>query len=213
MSKGPDSSELLLLSGGLDSTALAAICRPAAALFIDYGQRPAVAERRAASAVGRLLGVPIHDVTVDLRPVGAGLLLGEDEVPNAPSAEWWPYRNQMLVSIAAAIALRRGLTGVIVGTVSGDGERHADGTPAFYEALNAMLQIQEGHITVSTPAISETTEQLVLRSGLGEEVLGWTVSCHRSVLPCGDCPGCWKRARVLANLGLLQPTPEVGSSS
>jgi 7-cyano-7-deazaguanine synthase in queuosine biosynthesis len=48
----------------------------------------------------------------------------------------------------------------------------------------------------------------VARSGLGEEVLAWTVSCHRGSLPCSECPGCWKRASVLGELGLLQtPCP------
>jgi 7-cyano-7-deazaguanine synthase in queuosine biosynthesis len=35
-------------------------------------------------------------------------------------------------------------------------------------------------------------------------VLGWTVSCHRSDLPCGNCPGCWKRERALRQTA-IQP--------
>jgi 7-cyano-7-deazaguanine synthase len=202
------SSSLLLLSGGVDSSALASICSPAAALFIDYGQRPAPAERRAAAVIGRLLGVSLLEIAIDLRPIGAGLLLDEVSIQNSSSPEWWPYRNQLLVSIAASVALRHGYRDLVVGTVSGDGSRHIDGTVEFYEALNACLQIQEGGITVSVPAISETTEHLVARSGLGEDILGWTVSCHRSELPCGACPGCWKRDRVMNNLGILQGRSE-----
>jgi 7-cyano-7-deazaguanine synthase len=196
---------LLLLSGGLDSAALAACERPAAALFVDYGQRPAAAERRAARAVAGAMSVPLHEAALDLRPFGGGLLLDEAPLPDAPSPEWWPYRNQMLVTAAASLALRLDLARVLMGTVAGDGDRHADGTTEFYRTLDALLRMQEGGVGVDAPAIAETSEQLVARSGLGEAVVGWTVSCHRSELPCGDCPGCWKRAKVLAAAGLLQP--------
>jgi 7-cyano-7-deazaguanine synthase len=200
----PAHSGLLLLSGGIDSAALAAIGKPSACVFVDYGQRPARAELRAAAAVAEALGLKLHDIRLDLRSIGGGLLLGEEVNPHAPSPEWWPYRNQILVTAAAALALRLGLDHVVVGTVAGDGDRHADGTQEFYKVLDALMRLQEGNIGVLAPAISETTEQLVVRSGLGEDILGWTVSCHRSEFPCGDCPGCWKRARVMAALGMLQ---------
>jgi 7-cyano-7-deazaguanine synthase len=195
---------VLLLSGGLDSTALAALERPRLCLVIDYGQRPAVAEARAAEAVTRALGLRLQRLRLDLGGIGGGLLNDEQPLPGAPCPEWWPFRNQLLVTAAAAIAVRQRLGAVLVGTVAGDGERHADGTPAFYEALDRLIALQEGGIRVVTPAIGETSAELVARSQLGEDVLAWTVSCHRANLPCGHCPGCWKRGRVLASLDLLQ---------
>jgi 7-cyano-7-deazaguanine synthase len=195
---------LLLFSGGLDSTALAALYRPAGTLFIDYGQRPAIAEGRAAAVIADSLGLSLHTMRLDLRPIGGGLLHGDDPIEEAPSPEWWPFRNQMLVTAAAVVALREGLQDVMVGTVLGDGDRHVDGTPEFYEVLDRLFRIQEGGIGVSTPGIDRSTEELVAESGLGADILGWTVSCHRSNLPCGDCPGCWKRARALRSVG-LQP--------
>jgi 7-cyano-7-deazaguanine synthase len=197
--------DLLLLSGGLDSTALAAAARPPLALFIDYGQRPASAERRAAQAVAAALSLELVELSLDLTGLGGGLLLDERPLPMAPSPEWWPYRNQHLVTAAASLALRRGLDRVLVAAVAGDGDRHADGTPAFYDALDRLLRLQEGGVGVAAPAIGETTQQLLVRSGLTEDVIGWTVSCHRSDLPCGDCPGCWKRTKVMRTVGMLQP--------
>jgi 7-cyano-7-deazaguanine synthase len=203
---GPSATggSVLLLSGGLDSTALAALERPTLCLVIDYGQRPAVAEARAADAVTRALDLPLQDLRLDLGGIGGGLLQDENPLPGAPCPEWWPFRNQILVTAAAAVALRHRLDAVIVGTVAGDGDRHADGTPAFYEALDRLIALQEGGVRVITPAIGETSTELVARSQLGEDILAWTVSCHRASLPCGHCPGCWKRGRVLASLGLLQ---------
>jgi 7-cyano-7-deazaguanine synthase len=196
---------VLLLSGGLDSTALAALERPTLCVVIDYGQRPAAAEMRAADAVTRALGLPLQQLRLDLGGIGGGLLQDEHPLPDAPCPEWWPFRNQFLATAGAALALRHHLDAVIIGTVAGDGDRHADGSPAFYEVLDRLIALQEGEIRVITPAIGETSTQLVARSQLGEDVLAWTVSCHRANLPCGQCPGCWKRDRVLASLGLLQP--------
>jgi 7-cyano-7-deazaguanine synthase len=199
-----DGGSVLLLSGGLDSTALAALERPTLCLVIDYGQRPAAAEMRAAEAVTKALALPLQHLRLDLGHTGGGLLWDETPLPHAPSPEWWPFRNQILITAAAAIALRNGLHTVIMGTVLDDRERHADGTPAFYEALDRLFALQEGEVRVLTPAINETTAELVARSGLTEDVLAWTVSCHRASLPCGQCPGCWKRTRVLSSLDLLQ---------
>jgi 7-cyano-7-deazaguanine synthase len=122
---------VLLLSGGLDSTALAALARPALCLAVDYGQRSAAGELRAAAAVSRALSLHLSTLTLDLRGLGGGLLKDEDALPGAPSPEWWPYRNQILVTAAASIALQAGLPEVITGTVAGDGSRHIDGRPAL----------------------------------------------------------------------------------
>jgi 7-cyano-7-deazaguanine synthase len=199
----PDpSSSVLLLSGGLDSTALAALERPRLCVAIDYGQRSAQGELRAATAICRQLELPFTELRLDLGGLGGGLLLGEHPLPNAPSPEWWPFRNQILVTAAAGIALRDGLASVTVGSVLGDGDRHVDGRADFYDALDHLLSIQEGGIRVRVPAIEESTVDLLRRSGLGEDILGWTVSCHRASYPCGACPGCWKRHTVLTELGL-----------
>jgi 7-cyano-7-deazaguanine synthase len=199
---------VLLLSGGLDSTALLGLARPALALFVDYGQRPAAAEGRAAAAVASALSAELETVRVDLREIGAGLLRDDAPAPGSPSPEWWPYRNQLLVTAAAAVAVRRGLGEVLTATVASDGQRHADGTAEFYDALDAVLRIQEGAVRVRAPAIAMTSAELVTSSGVGDEVLGWTVSCHRGDLPCGSCPGCWKRDKVLLELGRMRPGDE-----
>lgn len=195
---------LLLFSGGLDSTALAAIYRPALLLFVDYGQRPADLERRASRRVAGLLQLKLVEVTLGIKEFGSGLLRGEDaaQPSAAPSPEWWPYRNQFLATAGAAIALQHDLTSVLLGSVAPDGERHLDGTPRFYQLLDALMNYQEGAVAVVAPGIERTTEDLLRASTLDEQVLGWTASCHQSNLPCGQCPGCWKRMRVLTEFGI-----------
>lgn len=206
---GVSNGSLLLLSGGHDSVALAAWLRPAACVTINYGQRPVEGEFRAAAAVAGALGLPWHSFAVDLTPVGSGLLHGDGKpaetgLVDPPSPEWWPYRNQLLVSLAAAWALPRGFSEIVVGSVSRDGERHIDGTLEFYKRLDELIAYQEGGIRVVAPGIEMTTVDLIKVSGVADSVLGYAHSCHIAAYPCGTCPGCLKHEDVLAQSGRLR---------
>jgi 7-cyano-7-deazaguanine synthase len=193
----------VLLSGGLDSTALTAWRRPSLGIFVDYGQRPAQGELRAAHAVSNELKVPLHVIQVQCNDLGSGLLAGSAPVPGAPTPEWWPFRNQLLVTVAAAWAIDKGVGELLLGSVATDGERHADGRPEFYRVIDELVSSQEGGIHVAAPGIGMTTAQLITAAGIPDEMLAWTHSCHSSSLACGTCPGCEKRRSVLQELGRL----------
>ena len=195
--------ELLLLSGGLESAALAVWRRPDLALTIDYGQTPAAGEARAAQAVCRELGLQHHVLSADCSAVGSGLLASSPAAAGAPSEEWWPYRNQLLVTLAAAWGVRFDVETIVVGSVLGDGERHADGTQEFYDGLDAVVALQERGVRVFAPAARMTSDELISVSGITDAVLGWTHSCHSSDLACGVCPGCTKHREVLERLGRM----------
>lgn len=90
-----------------------------------------------------------------------------------------------------------------MGCVVTDRERHVDGSADFYELLDRLVSMQEGGIRVAAPAISMTSAELVSVSGIRDEVLAWTHSCHISSMACGACPGCDKRRSVLQELGRL----------
>jgi 7-cyano-7-deazaguanine synthase len=184
----------------LDSAALAAWLRPAGCLFVDYGQVPASAEQQAASRIASALGLEIASLTVNCSAIGSGLLAGRPSATAAPTSEWWPFRNQLLASLAAAWALGHGFTEVWFGVVDGDARRHADGSRWFFRAVDELTRRQEGGIAVRAPAIDLTTEDLVVRAGLPRGVLGITFSCHASNEGCGACPGCEKRRQVLDRL-------------
>lgn len=206
---------LLLLSGGLDSAAAAAWLRPDRTLFVDYGHRASAAEARAAAAVAGELGLDHARTAVDASAVGGGLLAGPSNASPHKSPEWWPFRNQLLLTVAASWLIRefpeRVLASaedapwtILFGTVATDRSRHLDGSPRFFLAADELLRTQEGCLSCRAPAIDLSTEELIQKSGAGDDVLGWTHSCHVSERPCGNCPGCWKRANVLDTLGRLQ---------
>jgi 7-cyano-7-deazaguanine synthase len=190
-----------LLSGGVDSTCVAALADDPVCLTVDYGQLPAEGELRAASAITSALGVEHEVLTIDCSAIGSGLLAGGAASRDAPSEEWWPFRNQLLVSIAGSVALRRGCSRIIVGSVRSDGF-HRDGTAAFFAHLDRLMRDQEGGIRVVAPAIDMTTDELVAAARADAALIGWTFSCHRAAIACGDCPGCNKRRGLLTRLNL-----------
>lgn len=191
-------TSLVLLSGGIDSAALATWKRFDGAVTIDYGQRPAHGEINAASAIAAALHLPHTVLTVNASAVGSGLLAGADSTAASPAPEWWPFRNQLLVTIAAAFAVSSGYGEIAVGSVSGDGARHKDGTSEFYESIDRLVAMQEGNIRVHAPAAHLSALELLQLSQVTADVLAWTHSCHRASLACGDCPGCWKRAELFS---------------
>lgn len=197
-------SEVVLLSGGMDSALLAAWRRPQHCLFVDYGQKPARGEELAARSVVSQLGLRLDSIHIDCSAVGGGLLAGEASRMDGPSPEWWPFRNQLLVTLAAAWALRLGVQLVTVASVATDGQRHVDGRAEFYDKLDDLVRLQEGEVRVRAPAVELTTVELHGRSRVGMEVLGWTHSCHVADLACGRCPGCTKRVEALEALGLAR---------
>lgn len=186
----------LLFSGGIDSTALAAWLRPDVLVTVDYGQHVADAEVRAATEIARRLGLRHELIRVDAAALGVGHLAGRPPSELGAAPEWWPYRNQFLVTLAAMRFIADGLTEIFVGTVMGD-DVHADGRPAFVAALDQLIALQEGAVRVSAPAMTMTSEQLLERAPNMAELIPWTFSCHVTDFPCGQCRGCTKHRLVL----------------
>ena len=192
--------KILLLSGGYDSAALAWELRPALAVTVDYGQLAAEGELRASRAIAHALEIQHEVLRVDCRALGSGVMAGVAPIQGAPSLEWWPFRNQLLVTLAAMRALQIDAKSIVIGTVSTD-RFHDDGKPEFINSMNRVLAAQEGILRLEAPAIDLKTADLVRRSGVPRDVLGWSHSCHVAPWACGTCPGCRKALSVRVELG------------
>ncbi|AWN42508.1 7-cyano-7-deazaguanine synthase [Methylobacterium durans] len=189
---------LLLLSGGLDSAAIAAWQRPDVCLTVDYGQRPAKGEIAAAASVAHELGLRHEVVRVDLSALGLGPLAGRPSSDLARAPEWWPYRNQMLVTLAGMRFVGEGLTEILLGAINTD--VHADGRPPFLRAVDRLMHLQEGGVRVTAPASRLSALELLGVSGLPRSLLGATFSCHVMEYACGRCRGCEKHRETLSCL-------------
>ena len=193
-------SKVLLLSGGIDSICLAAWQRPSCCLTIDYGQRAARAEFTASTQVCKALGLKHVMLPVPVGCLGGGVMAGTEPIPASSHSEFWPFRNQFLITLGAMFALRFGYAKVVIGTVSTD-RRHADGHPAFVRGIAEVVRAQEGAIEVEAPALEYNTVDLIKLSGVTPDVLGWAHSCHTGVVACGHCPGCRKHSEVMTAIG------------
>jgi 7-cyano-7-deazaguanine synthase len=189
----------VLLSGGIDSIALTYWQRPEYAITIDYGQRAAVTELATAAEVARSLGVSHEALRIDCSSLGSGDMSGTTTSPHAPVPEWWPFRNQLLLTLAGMRAIGIGVDELMLGSVASDGS-HADGRPEFFERIGSLMAMQEGAIRVTAPAIGMSTVELVRRSGAPRELISWAHSCHTGPLACGACRGCTKHYDVMKEL-------------
>lgn len=191
----------LLLSGGMDSVAIAWWKRPQVAITIDYGQKAAEAEKQASAAVCKQLGIEHHVITVDCRALGSGDMAGSAPDGAAPASDWWPYRNQLLITLAAMKAISLGVQVLYIGTVSSD-EGHLDGTTEFVRLIDSLVSYQEGGLHIEAPAIALSTVELVKHAQVPPDLLAWAHSCHKANLPCGDCRGCFKYNQSMHDLDL-----------
>lgn len=190
----------LLLSGGMDSIALAYWLRPAVAITVDYGQVAAEAEIRASRKVCEELGIQHDILRINCRVLGAGEMAGMESSAYAPTSEWWPFRNQILITFAAARLIQMGISHLLVGSVKTDSD-FADGRAGFYHMIDKLVSEQEGRVHVEAPAIDMTTDELIQKSGIGFDLLSWAHSCTRGIYACGRCRSCNKHRYVMRLLG------------
>lgn len=191
----------LLLSGGMDSISIAWWKRPQWAVTIDYGQRAAKAEICAARQVCEQLGIEHEILTIDCSSLGSGDLSGRKPHPIAQTSDWWPYRNQLIITLACMSAISRGVRTLYIGTVNSDAESHTDGTPEFVRRIDELISYQEAGLRVQAPAIDFSTPALVKEAQVPPGLLAWAHSCHTSNIACGQCRGCNKYINSFAELG------------
>ncbi|MFN4249835.1 7-cyano-7-deazaguanine synthase [Deinococcus sp.] len=197
----PLTSAVLLISGGMDSVALAYWKRPAAALIVNYGQKPFQRELDVSRYVCQDLKIPLYQQTVLPLPAARPV-----DSPEGHSSDWVPFRNQLLITLGASLSIQFGLEAVMIGTVQTD-RKFADGSPSFLAAMMALLQTQEGQLRLLAPASSLSTLELFEISGTPREVFNGVYSCTYAEQPCQRCSSCVKYAEVMAS---LSERPKIG---
>jgi 7-cyano-7-deazaguanine synthase len=217
-----DEGALVLFSGGQDSAtclawALARFARVETVGF-DYRQRHLVelAQRevlRAGMPFAERLG-PDH--TLDLSVLGqvsetaltreAEISLREDGLPNT----FVPGRNILFLTLAAALAVRRGLRHIVGGMCETDYSGYPDCRDDTIKALQAALNLgMNTRLVLHTPLMwRDKAETWRLAEEIGgpalvELIRAESHSCYLGVRDvthdwgagCGTCPACDLRAR------------------
>lgn len=219
---------VVLFSGGIDSTTALhwALKRfaPVRALVCDYGQQHRVEVAMARQAAARL-GVECDVAELPLRRLLESALLGdgrpiaaslaESRREAGPPSTYVPFRNGILLAVAAAYGESRGCRRLVTGFNSVDAPDYPDTTEAFARRMQAAVNqgtsaaLGGPRFRVLAPLARLNKREIVaLGLGLGADY-SYSVSCYRgSEVPCGRCPSCDVRARAFAELGRGDPLLE-----
>lgn len=220
------SKVLALLSGGMDSTTLVAKLRgdshSVETVSINYGQRH-VKEMEAAERVAD--HYDLHHMTVDLSTLRehlSGSSLTDDSVPvpdghyaeQSMRATVVPNRNLIMLSVAAGIAVARGLDAVATAVHGGDHFIYPDCRPGFIGAAGAAIFLGTDTFAANGRGVDLMAPFLwydkATIAALGNQLdaplhLSW--SCYKGgTVHCGTCGTCVERHEAFEVAGVFDPT-------
>jgi len=191
----------VLLSGGIDSICLTYGLRPDIAYTINYGQVAAEREIYVSIYICNFLNIEHKIIDVNCRHLGSGNLANENKLNISPSEEWWPYRNQLLITLALMQAIKDEVKEIHLASVKSD-SFHTDGTREFYNLINNLVYYQEGNIKIKCETIDLYSHELAKKCSIPLDLLSLAHSCHVSNIACGKCSGCTKQQRVRFELNM-----------
>jgi 7-cyano-7-deazaguanine synthase len=185
----------VLLSGGVDSICLAYGIKPEIAYTIDYGQTVADREIYVSEFICGELKIEHKVIKVDCKHLGSGSLANSKSSTISPSEEWWPFRNQLLITLASMQSVKDSVNEIYLASVKSD-NFHKDGTKDFYTLINNLLLYQEGEIKVICPTLEYYSHELARKYNVPRNLITMAHSCQISNLACGKCSGCIKQLKV-----------------
>ncbi len=210
---------LLIYSGGLDSTTLLYEYRDSIDLAVtfDYGSKHNAREIECARENCRRLG--IRQLVIPLGFIGqyfkSDLLLSGGEIPEGSYADEnmkstvVPFRNGIMLAVAAGLAESYGLDAIMLANHSGDHAIYPDCRPAFIDAFAAAVEAGTYNgVKVISPYCQITKRDIALRGkALGIDY-SLTYSCYKGgEKHCGKCGTCTERKEALEG---FDPTEYAG---
>lgn len=213
-----DKTSLIILSGGMDSVTLLYDKKEEIALAVtfDYGSNHAQREITMARKNCELLGIE-HIVI----PLGfmhdyfkSSLLSGAEAIPEGHyTAENMrstvvPFRNGIMLSIAAGIAESCGLNRVLVANHAGDHAIYPDCRLNFIEAMNETVKAgTDGKVEIYAPYTTIFKGDI---AAIGKRIgvdYSLTYSCYKGgEKHCGKCGTCVERKEAMRDAGIEDPT-------
>lgn len=210
---------ILIYSGGLDSTTLLYEYRDriALALSFDYGSRHNARELSCAAWHCHELG--IRHIVIELafmqQYFHSSLLQGSNEaIPEAEYSEdnmrstVVPFRNGIMLSIAAGMAEDNGLKYIMMANHGGDHTLYPDCRPAFVDAMSQAMAAGTWNGVQLFAPYTDITKAGIARRGkaLGIDY-SKTWSCYKGgEKHCGKCATCQERIDALRQAGIKDET-------
>lgn len=205
---------VIVLSGGMDSTTLLHERKEQIALAVtfDYGSKHNAREIECARKNCHMLGV--EHIVIPLEFMGkyfkSSLLIGGEDIPEGHYADEnmkstvVPFRNGIMLAIAAGIAESRGLKKVMIANHGGDHAIYPDCRPGFVDAMSEAIRqgTYEG-IVIDAPYTNITKSDI---ARIGKRIgvdYNLTYSCYKGgEKHCGKCGTCVERMEALRDAGI-----------
>lgn len=211
---------VVLVSGGMDSvTALyeAHAHGPvAAALSFSYGSKHNARELPLARWHAAHLGVAHLELPLDFvgRHFSSGLLQTGGEIPKGHYEEESmkqtvvPFRNGIMLAIAAGLAESRGAQGLIIAAHAGDHAIYPDCREEFMATMGSAIRLGTyAGVELRRPFIAMTKADIARRGAELGVNFALTWSCYvGGAVHCGECGTCVERREAFALAGVPDPT-------
>ena len=213
-----DKDTLIVVSGGMDSITLLYDYKQRIAMGVsfDYGSKHNSREIPFAQMHCQRLGIP--HIIIDLGFMAdcfkSSLLMGGEDIPEGAYDEdnmkstVVPFRNGIMLSIAAGLAESHGLQYVMMANHGGDHTIYPDCRPQFVQAMDeAIRQGTFAHVGLLAPYTHISKTDIALRGkALGIDY-SETWSCYKGgERHCGRCGTCTERIEALAAAGIDDKT-------
>lgn len=208
---------IIVLSGGMDSVTLLYDMKERIALAVsfDYGSNHNTRELSFAALHCERLG--IRHIVIKLGFMQdyfkSSLLEGSDAIPEGHYEDdnmrstVVPFRNGIMLSIAAGLAESNGLKYLLIANHGGDHAIYPDCRPEFIKAMSAATHAGTyPGVEVLAPYTNITKGEIALRGkSLGIDYAE-TWSCYKGGdHHCGKCGTCIERLEALAYAGIDIP--------
>lgn len=213
---------VIIVSGGMDSITLLYDRRDEIALAIsfDYGSNHNAREIPYAEMHCKRLGIEHITIPLDFmhKYFRSSLLEGADAIPEGHYADEnmkstvVPFRNGIMLAVAAGVAESRNLTKLLIANHGGDHTIYPDCRPKFISAMDSATNAGT-YIGVRVVApYTNITKGDIARIGkkLGIDYAE-TWSCYKGgEKHCGKCGTCVERKEALAYAGIEDTTEYEG---
>ncbi|WP_018873622.1 7-cyano-7-deazaguanine synthase [Thioalkalivibrio sp. ALJ16] len=200
-----ETPDLLLLSGGIESSALLAQRHAAEhrtrAVWVDYGQRNAAREWAAVEYLATVYdSAPL---AIDLRSLRAAFTRRNDWVGHVPL----PQRNLLVLALAVNLAQHHGARRILL-ALNREDRGHGPGSqPGFVRQIADLAATLVPGLRIEAPLIEQSKAAVIAAADpLG---IDWsrTWSCLLAQSrQCGRCPQCQARQAAFAAAGIPDPT-------
>ena len=209
---------IIIVSGGMDSVTLIYDYKDRIALGIsfDYGSNHNAKEIPFAKLHCERLGIKHVTIPLDFmhQYFKSSLLEGADAIPEGHyqdenmKSTVIPFRNGIMLAIAAGMAESYGLSHVMIANHGGDHAIYPDCRPEFISAMsNATEAGSYNGVTVLAPYTNITKGDIARR---GKELgidYNETWSCYKGgEKHCGKCGTCVERKEALHDAGIEDTT-------